>query len=137
MTENALHWFRKDLRLHDNPSLRQAIEGSTSFRGIFFLEASDVVLNRSSSNRWQFLLGCLRDLDRSLQKCGSRLYVANGQPTDVLPKLIKKWNITKLSFQYDSDPFAFERDSAIERQTQMADVKVVSKSSHTLYDLKR
>ena len=137
MTGNGLHWFRKDLRLHDNPSLRQLVEESSTFRGIFFLEASDVVLNKSSSNRWQFLLQCLTNLDKSLQKFGSRLFVVKGQPSNVLPKLIKKWNITNLSFQYDSDPFAVERDGAIRRQAVVAGVKLIVKPSHSLYDLKR
>ena len=137
MGENALHWFRKDLRLHDNPSLRQAIVGSSTFRGIFFLEAADVVLTKGSSNRWRFLIECLRDLDKSLQKFGSRLYIVKGQPSDVLLHLIKKWNISKLSFEYDSNPFALKRDKAIQRQVRKADVKVIVKSSHSLYDLRR
>lgn len=37
----------------------------------------------------RFLLQCLEDLDRSLRKLNSRLFVIRGQPADALPKLFK------------------------------------------------
>lgn len=137
MGHNAIHWFRKDLRLHDNPSLKRAIEGSATFRGVFFLEASAVQLSRSSGNRWRFLLDSLKDLDASLQKLGGRLYVIKGQPSNVLLQLIKKWEITKLSFEYESEPFGLRLDNVIKRKAKTADVEVIVESSHTLYDLER
>jgi len=38
---------------------------------------------------FRFLLQCLEDLDRSLRKLNSRLFVIRGQPADALPKLFK------------------------------------------------
>jgi deoxyribodipyrimidine photolyase len=37
----------------------------------------------------RFLLQCLEDLDNSLRKLNSRLFVVRGQPADVLPTLFK------------------------------------------------
>lgn len=37
----------------------------------------------------RFLLHCLEDLDASLRKLNSRLFVIRGQPTDVFPRLFK------------------------------------------------
>lgn len=37
----------------------------------------------------RFLLQCLEDLDASLRKLNSRLFVIRGQPTDVFPRLFK------------------------------------------------
>lgn len=37
----------------------------------------------------RFLLEALEDLDCSLKKLNSRLFVVKGQPTDVFPKLLK------------------------------------------------
>lgn len=37
----------------------------------------------------RFLLEALEDLDCSLKKLSSRLFVVKGQPTDVFPRLLK------------------------------------------------
>ena len=37
----------------------------------------------------RFLLQSLQDLDASLRKLNSRLFVIRGQPTDVFPRLFK------------------------------------------------
>ncbi|XP_032235657.2 cryptochrome-2 [Nematostella vectensis] len=132
---NSVHWFRKGLRLHDNEPLRRAIEGSDTFRGIFFLDKAAVKNAKVSPNRWRFLIESLRDLDQSLQKYNSRLFIIQGQPIDVFPKLIKQWNISKLTFEYDSEPFPRQRDLAVKRIAEKAGVDVIVCSSHTLYDI--
>jgi len=135
--DNSLHWFRKGLRLHDNQILREAIQGSKTFRAVFFLDKATVKGAKVSVNRWRFLLESLQDLDKNLRNLGSRLFIVEGQPIDVLPKLIKQWNITKLTFEYDSEPFPRNRDMDVKRRAEQDGVKVVVKTSHTLYDISK
>ncbi|XP_031409298.1 cryptochrome-2-like [Meleagris gallopavo] len=85
----------------------------------------------------RFLLQSLEDLDNSLRKLNSRLFVVRGQPTDVFPRLFKEWGVTRLTFEYDSEPFGKERDAAIIKLAKEAGVEVVVENSHTLYDLDR
>ncbi|KAI2559565.1 cryptochrome circadian regulator 2 [Homo sapiens] len=84
-----------------------------------------------------FLLQSLEDLDTSLRKLNSRLFVVRGQPADVFPRLFKEWGVTRLTFEYDSEPFGKERDAAIMKMAKEAGVEVVTENSHTLYDLDR
>lgn len=83
MAVHSIHWFRKGLRLHDNPSLRQAIEGSSTFRGVFFLDVDTLNEINISRNKWRFLLDCLIDLDANLRELNSRLFIVKGQPIEV------------------------------------------------------
>jgi len=76
----------------------------------------------------------LEDLDASLRKLNSRLFVIRGQPADVLPRLFRQWDVCRLSFETDCEPFGRERDSAIKTLASEAHVKVISRSSHTLYN---
>nr|XP_008541635.1 PREDICTED: cryptochrome-2 [Equus przewalskii] len=85
----------------------------------------------------EFLLQSLEDLDTSLRKLNSRLFVVRGQPADVFPRLFKEWGVTRLTFEYDSEPFGKERDAAIMKMAKEAGVEVVTENSHTLYDLDR
>lgn len=84
---------------------------------------------------FRFLLQCLEDLDRSLKKLHSRLFVVRGQPADALPKLFKEWGTTSLTFEEDPEPFGRVRDQNIMAMCQEIGIDVVSKVSHTLYKL--
>ena len=54
----------------------------------------------------RFLLQSLEDLDSSLRKLNSRLFVIRGQPTDVFPRLFKV-NQAALTFKMSSKPQLF------------------------------
>uniref|UniRef100_A0AAY4CS07 Cryptochrome-1 n=1 Tax=Denticeps clupeoides TaxID=299321 RepID=A0AAY4CS07_9TELE len=135
MVVNTIHWFRKGLRLHDNPSLKASIEGADSVRCVYILDPWFAGSSSVGISRWRFLLQCLEDLDASLRKLSSRLFVIRGQPTDVFPRLFKEWDISRLSYEYDSEPFGKERDAAIKKLASEAGVEVTVCISHTLYDL--
>uniref|UniRef100_A0A674DNZ6 Cryptochrome circadian regulator 3b n=1 Tax=Salmo trutta TaxID=8032 RepID=A0A674DNZ6_SALTR len=135
MAKNSIHWFRKGLRLHDNPALLEAVRDSDTVRCVYFLDPWFAGSSNLGVNRWRFLLQCLEDLDSSLRKLNSRLFVIRGQPANIFPRLFKDWNISQLTFECDSEPFGKERDAAIKKLATEAGVEVVSRISHTLYDL--
>ncbi|XP_060117786.1 cryptochrome-2 [Heteronotia binoei] len=133
----SVHWFRRGLRLHDNPALQAAVREGGSVRCIYILDPWFAASSAVGINRWRFLLQSLEDLDNSLRKLNSRLFVVRGQPTDVFPRLFKEWGVTRLTFDYDSEPFGKERDAAIVKLAKEACVEVLIENSHTLYDLDR
>lgn len=132
---NSLHWFRKDLRLHDNPALREAVLNCDTFRVVYIFDTRNAQSSSIGLNLWRFLLQSLEELDCSLRKLNSRLFVVRGQPADVLPRLFEQWRITKLTFTEDTEPFGKERDSAIRMLAREAGIDVMVKRSNTLYDL--
>ncbi|CAI9546429.1 unnamed protein product, partial [Staurois parvus] len=111
--------------------------GARCVRCVYILDPWFAASSSSSGgvNRWRFLLQSLEDLDSSLRKLGSRLFVVRGQPADVFPRLFKEWGVTRLTFEYDSEPFGKERDAAIMKLAKEAGVEVIVENSHTLYDL--
>lgn len=130
----ALHWFRKNLRLHDNPALCEAIKGSQDLLAVYILPPFIPDAN-ISANRWNFLIECLEDLDSGLRRIGSRLLVVQGYPAQVIPKLLKTLHVTKLTFESESEPFGKQRDAVITHLAESTGVEVVSCASHTLYDV--
>ena len=129
-----MHLFRKDLRLHDNPTLRSCLEGSGAFYPVYVLDSTAARHSKISANRWNFLLESLRDLDSQLARLGSRLFVVRGREVEVLPKLFTEWGVSRLSFETDNEPFAAQRDAVVRHLAEEAGVEVVSKTSHTLYE---
>ncbi|XP_072291784.1 cryptochrome-2 isoform X3 [Eucyclogobius newberryi] len=137
MVVNSVHWFRKGLRLHDNPALQEALNGADTVRCVYILDPWFAGAANVGINRWRFLLEALEDLDNSLKKLNSRLFVVRGQPTDVFPRLFKEWNVTRLTFEYDPEPYGKERDGAIIKMAQEFGVETLVRNSHTLYNLDR
>lgn len=83
----------------------------------------------------RFLLQCLEDLDSSLRKLNSRLFVVRGQPADALPKLFREWGTTELTFEEDPEPYGRVRDHNIMSKCREVGITVISRVSHTLYKL--
>ncbi|KAM6973375.1 cryptochrome-2-like [Aplochiton taeniatus] len=135
MVVNSVHWFRKGLRLHDNPALQEALNGADTVRCVYILDPWFAGSANVGVNRWRFLLESLEDLDCSLRKLNSRLFVVRGQPADVFPRLFKEWNVTRLTFEYDLEPYGKARDGAIVKIAQEFGVETVVRNSHTLYNL--
>ncbi|KAI4494552.1 hypothetical protein M0804_000753 [Polistes exclamans] len=133
--KHTVHWFRRGLRLHDNPSLREGLAGASTFRCVFILDPWFAGSTNVGINKWRFLLQCLEDLDCSLRKLNSRLFVIRGQPADTLPKLFKEWGTTNLTFEEDPEPFGRVRDHKISTLCKELGISVVQKVSHTLYKL--
>ncbi|XP_046893307.1 cryptochrome circadian regulator 5 isoform X2 [Hypomesus transpacificus] len=137
MAHISLHWFRKGLRLHDNPALTAALRDCKEIYPVFVLEPGTPSKVPVSDNRWRFLLGALRDLDSSLRKLNSRLYVVRGEAEKVLPKLFEEWKVTRLTYEYNTDPHNLSRDGKVIELAAEHGVHVVYKISHTLYNTDR
>ena len=84
-------------------------------------------------NRYEFLLESLQDLDESLREIGTRLYVVKGKPDEQIPRLCKKWEISLLTFEEDSEPYAIARDADITDYCFNQGIRTSTHCSHTLY----
>ena len=134
----VIHWFRKGLRLHDNPALLRAAEYAAQsgyqLRPIFILDPHFVRAARVGANRWRFLAGALADLAASLESLGSRLFVCRGAPEAVLPRLIRDWDARRLTFEADTEPYAVARDARVAKLARELSCAVTAVTSHTLYE---
>ncbi|KAA8541884.1 hypothetical protein F0562_023036 [Nyssa sinensis] len=140
---NSLMWFRKGLRIHDNPALEYAAKGSNYLYPVFvidphYMEPDPTAFSpgsaRAGLNRIRFLLESLVDLDYSLQKLGSSLLVLKGEPSEVLIRCLKEWDIRKLCFEYDTDPYYQALDIKVKNYASVAGIEIFSPVSHTLFD---
>ncbi|KAI8529492.1 hypothetical protein RHMOL_Rhmol12G0228600 [Rhododendron molle] len=140
---NSLVWFRKGIRIHDNPALEYAAKGSSYLYPVFvidprYMEPDPTAFSpgsaRAGVNRIRFLLESLADLDSSLRKLGSRLLVAKGEPGEVLFRCLKEWDIKRLCFEYDTEPYYQALDIKVKNYASAAGIEVFSPVSHTLFN---
>jgi len=133
----VIYWFRTDLRLHDSPALKAALDlNPTCLYPIWTWDPHYVFRARVGPNRWQYLLDCQNDLSQSITKLNpkSKLFVIREAPQTLFPKLFKAWKITHLVFEKDTDAYARERDDKVLEIAKKAGVEVVVKTGRTLYD---
>ncbi|KAL9637098.1 MAG: hypothetical protein Q9164_002405, partial [Protoblastenia rupestris] len=133
----VIYWFRTDLRLHDSPALKAALDLKPEcLYPVWCWDPHYVYRARVGPNRWQYLLDCQTDLSSSITKINkkSRLLVIREAPQTVLVKLFKQWNISHLVFEKDTDAYARGRDEDILKQAKEAGVEVIVKMGRTLYD---
>ncbi len=137
--KNGIHWFRKGLRLTDNPALVDAIQQNPSFLyPVYVMDGDSYQLLHCTALRANFLVECLQDLDDRLRAKGSRLFVASGDPRVVLPELWKQWNIGYMTYEEDEsgELYASQRDNGIQELAKKCQVELRSFASETIHPLK-
>ncbi len=101
-------WFRRDLRLADNPALAAAAGVGERVLPLFVLDPT--LVDPAGAPRVAFLYRCLRDLDRAL---GGRLVVRTGDPAWVLPRVATEADAASV-VAADFGPYGRRRDDAVE-----------------------
>ena len=112
-------WFRKDLRLNDNPAWNSAC-----FHGdvipMFVLEPS--MLESASQRKKDVMFSNLMALKAELESLGGYLQIIEGPARKALPDLLNEWGATSLHFNNDHAPVGKSRDDRI---NETLDLKVV------------
>ena len=66
--KTGIVWFRNDLRVHDHPALRAAVDECDTVVPLFIFDDTQLNGRFVSANRTQFLLECLKDLKNRSNK---------------------------------------------------------------------
>ena len=105
----AIHWFRRDLRLADNPALLAARDVGD----VLPLFVVDPALWETAGDpRKHFLAGCLADLHEATD---GRLVIRHGRPQDVVPALAREVDAVSVHVAGDTGPYGRRRDAAVEK----------------------
>ncbi len=109
MTSRAIFWFRRDLRLGDNPALLEAIANSDEIVPLFILDPA--LVDDAGSKRLAYLSQSLRALDESLN---NNLHVMAGDPVEILQKLSSRYSATEVYISAEFEPYGAARDARVE-----------------------
>lgn len=106
----SIVWFRRDLRLADNPAWSSGTAAdSVCALFVFDPDLYDVV----TPQRRSVLAAGLESLDRSLATLGGRLRVEFGNPRDVIPSVAQELGADGVHINREVTPFGTRRDSAV------------------------
>ena len=104
-TKRAVFWFRRGLRLHDNPALLAAVRESASLTPVFIINRKKHCPKRFGRAKMKFLLESLAALDTELRARNSSLVVLSGDnEKDVILQSMKKLSANALFFEAAPEP---------------------------------
>lgn len=130
----GLVWFRRDLRVHDNPALSAAC---TECREIVPLFVFDEPLLRShvfGSACVGFMLGCLEDLRRSLAERGVTLLWRMGEPVETVVRTAQDLAVDAVYWNRDYEPAAIDRDRQAQQQLARLGRTVKTFKDHVVFE---
>lgn len=126
----AIHWFRRDLRLADNPALSRAAEAGRVL-AVFIHDPAqpDEVAPGAAGRVW--LDRALGVLDAAL---GGRLNILRGQPESLLPALALRHRAARVTWSALPDPALAAVDARVCQALQMAGVEAIREHSFLLWE---
>jgi deoxyribodipyrimidine photo-lyase len=117
-------WFRRDLRLADNPSLTDALEaGPDGVVPLFVLD--DTLWDDGSSARVAYLSGLLADLSDRI----GGLHVVHGTPAAEVVRVARAAGASTVHVAADFTPYGKRRDAAVEEALREHGIALVRTGS--------
>jgi deoxyribodipyrimidine photo-lyase len=110
----VLHWFRRDLRLTDNPALHAAAKGSEQVVPVYVLSDWSKSHSWTGTKRQDFLCGCLESLAHNLETIGSKLILRCGRADLEIEKLLKETQAEAVYFNRDYDPYGRDMEKKVQ-----------------------
>ncbi len=130
----AIVWFRRDLRLADNPALRAALQKHARVLPVY-IHAPDeeAPWQPGAASRW-WLHHSLGALDAALHRCGARLHVAAGATLTVLHELVAATRADAVYWNRLYEPAVIARDTALKQALRAGGVDAQSFNANLLFE---
>lgn len=112
----SIFWFRRDVRLDDNPGLNAAAEAGDVVP-LFVIDPT--LFDRSSARRRDLLVAGLVDLDLRLAEREGRLRVEYGKPAEVVPRVAGEAGAEAVHVSREVTPFGTTRDLQVSREVEL------------------
>jgi Deoxyribodipyrimidine photolyase len=135
MNNRVIVWFRRDLRLADNPALSAAIDGGFDSIVPVFIHAPAELGDWAPGGAqrvWQHF--SLLALSKELEALGTRLVIRCGSSQEVLDALIAESGATAVYWNRLYDPLTIARDRQIKKHLDERGVETASFQAHLLYE---
>lgn len=111
---STILWFKRDLRVEDNPALAAAAAGGGVVLPLYIVEPDFWAQPDCAARQWRFVAECLAQLRDNLARLGAPLLVRVGDAVEVLEGLREGHGVTRLvSHQETGNLWTFARDKRV------------------------
>ena len=127
-------WFRRDLRLNDQPALTAACEACSEVIPLFVFDEPLLQSHVFGSACVNFMLGCLEDLAASLARRGITLQWRRGEPVEEVVRAAREWKADVVYWNRDYEPGTINRDRAVQQGLAQIGVIVRTFKDHVVFE---
>ncbi|WP_333737365.1 cryptochrome/photolyase family protein [Streptomyces sp. IBSBF 2806] len=120
----SLVLFTADLRLHDHPPLRAALDGARQVVPLFVRDRAVDRAGFAAPNRLAFLADSLRDLDAGLRERGGRLVVRSGELVEQVCRVAAEAEADEVHLAADVSAHARRREERLRRALESEGVRL-------------
>jgi deoxyribodipyrimidine photo-lyase len=134
MSNKALFWHRRDLRIEDNAGLYKALKSGLKVQAIFIFDQNILEKLPKKDQRVLFIHQEIKRLKEEYQGLGSDIKVFYGKPLEILPKIVKEHGIEKVFTNRDYEPYALERDASIFESLKNLNCEFIGAKDHVIFE---
>ncbi len=105
-------WFRRDLRLADNPAWAQATHDASEVAALFVIDP--LPWNRAGTARRRLLVDHLQALHEDLRGIGGGLHLLRGDPAQVVAAFVHRLGAASVHVNTDVSAYSRRRDRSVD-----------------------
>ncbi|MEE1884136.1 cryptochrome/photolyase family protein [Pedobacter flavus] len=125
-----IHWLRRDLRLNDNNALFQALSENTPVVLLYIFETNNPI---NANDKANFIYNSLKKLQKEVEAYGSSILIKQGDVFKIWESLVNEFNINKVYFNEEYEPYTINRDTQIKRFLESKGMVVKTYKDHVLF----
>ncbi|HQR20979.1 MAG TPA: deoxyribodipyrimidine photo-lyase [Burkholderiaceae bacterium] len=138
MHDAGLVWFRRDLRLDDHAALAAALASCRRVYCAFVFDQHILdplrAAGQRADRRVEFIHRSVTELDGELRRLGGGLAVHHDHAAAAIPRLASELSVDAVYAGDDYEPYARERDAAVERALAATGQRFVRCKDHVIFE---
>jgi deoxyribodipyrimidine photo-lyase len=127
-------WFRRDLRLADQPALTAACNECSEVIPLFVFDEPLLQSHRFGAPCVNFMLGCLHELALSLAGRRIAFQWCRGEPVEQVVRAAGEWNADVVYWNRDYEPWTVERDRLVQQRLGTLGVTARTFKDHVVFE---
>ena len=135
MEKISIFWHRRDLRLHDNAGLYEALRGPHPVLPLFIFDTEILdALEDKDDARVEFIHDHVEGLAKQLTALGSTIRVEHGKPVEVWQRLLQTLPIGAVYTNRDYEPYALKRDELVRQLLTAQGIPLHTFKDHVVFE---
>ena len=134
----VLVWLRNDLRMDDNPALREACKLSEEVHAIYIYSQNQNKEHNEANCKIDFFIENLKDLSKSLSKVNIPLTIINSDGFNDNPEIIKKYievnSIEKIFWNNQFGEDEINRDESVKDLLQNSNIEIKTFDEQVVFE---
>ena len=136
--KKGLVWFRRDLRVHDNAALCNAILRCEEVYCVFVFDCNILDVLPRQDRRVEFIQGSVVALDAALRALADKqeagLIVLHAAAEVALPALASELQVDVMFTARDYEPYARQRDDVVRAALKSQGIAMVALKDHVIFE---